>query len=153
MPLPFLHRFRASLRGSKIEHQLARPAAQHSWPLSLLGPEGPQLLPFQVLGLGEAAPRGPGVFIYARRRSNEWQALYIGESANMADRLAFNEIAADALLSGATDIHVLRLKDDATARRDMVDRLILTNGPPLNEDERLRLAAPVTEQNSKTRAA
>ena len=119
----------------------------------MLGPEGPQLLMFDILGLGEAAPKGSGVFIYARRRAGEWQALYIGESANMADRLAFNEIAADALLSGATDIHVLRLNEDAKARRDIVDRLILTNAPALNEDERKPLSTTGGETNAKTRAA
>ncbi|MEQ1867990.1 MAG: hypothetical protein ABL996_25500, partial [Micropepsaceae bacterium] len=141
------------LRGNKFEHQLSRAETHHFWPLSMLGPEGPQLLMFEILGLGEAAPKGPGVFMYARRRAGEWQALYIGESANMADRLAFNEIAADALLSGATDIHVLRLKEDATARRDIVDRLILTNAPALNEDDRTRLSTAVEEPKAKTRAA
>lgn len=151
MVLPFLHRFRASLRGSKIEHQLERAETRHFWPLSMLGPDGPQLLMFQILGLGEAAPKGPGLFIYARRRAGEWQALYIGESANLRDRLAFNEIAADALLSGATDIHVLRLNEDAPARRDIADRLILTNAPALNQEERVRLATAIGEK--KTRAA
>jgi type II secretory ATPase GspE/PulE/Tfp pilus assembly ATPase PilB-like protein len=94
---------------------------------------------FEIIGLGEKAPRYPGIFVYARRRGNEWQALYVGESSNLADRLAFNEIAADALLSGATDIHVLRLDGDPTVRRDVADRLILTNAPSLNEEERVRL--------------
>lgn len=120
----------------------------------MLGPEGPQLLMFDILGLGEAAPKGSGVFIYARQRAGEWQALYIGESANMADRLAFNEIAADALLSGATDIHVLRLNEDAKARRDIVDRLVLTNAPSLNDDERKSLSDAGNEAKAKkTRAA
>jgi hypothetical protein len=119
----------------------------------MLSPDGPQLLMFDILGLGEAAPKGPGIFIYARRREGEWQPLYIGESANLADRLAFNEIAADALLSGATDIHVLRLSNDTGARRDIVDRLILTNAPPLNEDDRIRLTAVAGEAKAKTRAA
>ncbi len=154
MPLPFLHRFRASLRGNKFERQLTRAETHNFWPLSMLGPEGPQLLMFEILGLGDAAPKGPGIFIYARRRAGEWQALYIGESANMADRLAFNEIAADALLSGATDIHCLRLGGDAPARRDIVDRLILTNAPTLNEDERVRLSPTGAEpKKAETRAA
>lgn len=154
MALPFLHRFRASLRGSKIERQLARAETHHFWPLSMLGPEGPQLLMFDILGLGEAAPKGPGIFIYARQRAGEWQALYIGESADMADRLAFNEIAADALLSGATDIHVLRLNEDAKARRDIVDRLVLTNAPALNNNERKSLTDAGDEaKTKKTRAA
>jgi hypothetical protein len=152
MPLPFLHRFRASLRGIRFEHQLQRADTHHFWPLSLLGPEGPQLLMFDIIGLGEQAPKHPGVFIYARRRGNEWQALYIGESANLADRLSFNEIAADALLSGATDIHVLRLDGDPQVRRDVADRLIVTNAPPLNDEERVRLTTAGAPK-AQTRAA
>ncbi len=119
----------------------------------MLGPDGPQLLMFEILGLGEAAPKGPGLFVYARRKAGTWQALYIGETANLADRLAFNEIAADALLSGATDIHVLRLNEDAAARRDIVERLILTNAPALNEEDRIRLSSVTDEKKTKTRAA
>lgn len=119
----------------------------------MLGPEGPQLLMFEILGLGEAAPKGPGLFIYARRTDGNWQALYVGESANLRDRLAFNEIAADALLSGATDIHVLRLNEDAAARRDIADRLILTNAPALNEDDRVRLAMVGQTTKAKTTRA
>ncbi len=149
MPLPFLHRFRASLGGNKFERQLQRAETHHFWPLSMLGPDGPQLLMFEIMGLGEKAPRKAGVFIYARRRGTEWQALYIGESANLADRLSFNEIAADALLSGATDIHVLRLDGDPTVRRDVADRLILTNAPPLNEEERVRLSSVSGQKATK----
>ena len=119
----------------------------------MLGPEGPQLLMFEILGLGEAAPKGPGLFIYARRSGNAWQALYIGESANLRDRLAFNEVAADALLSGATDIHVLRLNENAAARRDLTDRLILTNAPMLNQDERARVQTSADRKTETTKAA
>jgi len=156
MPLPFLHRFLASVKRAKFELQPEREPT-HVWPLSLLGPDGPQMLEFQVLGIGEQAPRRAGIFIYARRRGEDWQALYVGESANMADRLAFNEIAADALLSGATDIHLLKLNSDAKARRDLADRLIVTNRPPLNEEERIKLAAVTSEREKpakgKVRAA
>ena len=101
--------------------------------------EGPQLLRFNILGIGDPAPRGPGLFIYARMTRGQWQALYIGESGNLASRLAFNEIAADALLSGATDIHVLQTAGDAAARRDLTEQLVAVNRPPLNEEERVRL--------------
>ncbi len=116
------------------------------------------MLAFSSMGLGEPAPRKAGIFIYARKRAGEWQALYIGESANMSARLAFNEIAADALLSGATDIHILNLDGDAKDRRDLADRLIMTNRPPLNEEERTRLETAAPESAPKaakgtTRAA
>jgi hypothetical protein len=136
MPLPFLHKFMASVqrRDTGPHHE-----RRHVWPLSLVGPEGAQMLAFDVMGLGEAAPRKAGIFIYTRRRGAEWQALYIGESANLSARLAFNEIAADALLSGATDIHILKTNVAAKERRDLADRLIATNRPPLNEEERPKL--------------
>lgn len=156
MPLPFLHRFLASVVRSRPPAQ-PQGESRHAWPLSLVGADGPQLLTFSIVGMGEAAPAKPGIFIYARQRRGEWQALYIGESGNLAARLSFNEIAADALLSGATDIHVLELSGDATARRDLTDRLIVTNNPPLNEEERVRLALPARDEprpaKGKTRAA
>jgi hypothetical protein len=153
MPVPFLHKFLTKVRRIEFEHQPMR-ATTHVWPLSMVGPEGPQLLIFKILGLGERAPRKPGVFIYARRKGPEWQALYIGESANLEARLSFNEIAADALLSGATDIHILLTGSDATLRRDMTDRLIGTNRPPLNEEERVRLAQIAEKPDKrKSRAA
>jgi hypothetical protein len=156
VPLPFLHKFMASIRRSKFELQPLREA-MHLWPLSLVGAEGAQMLAFEVMGVGEAAPRKPGIFVYARRRGGVWQALYIGESANLSARLAFNEIAADALLSGATDIHILRTGIGAKERRDLADRLIATNRPPLNEEERTKLegiAVPkAAGAKSKSRAA
>jgi hypothetical protein len=134
MALPFLHTFRAR---SAATPPAARRLDQRTWewPLSLVGARGPDLLTFRILGLGETAPRSPGLFIYARRTpAGEWQALFIGEAANLRNRLAFNEIAADALLSGATDIHVLETTGDAAARRDMCERLVFTIRPRLNQD-------------------
>ena len=150
MPLPFLHKFRASVQRSGAEPKSER---RHVWPLSLVGPEGAQMLAFDIMGLGEAAPRKAGIFIYARRRGAAWQALYIGESANMSARLAFNEIAADALLSGATDIHILKTNVPAKERRDLADRLIATNRPPLNEEERPKLGEVAVPGKRKSRAA
>lgn len=154
MPLPFLHRFLSANRRTKFELQPVRENT-HDWPLSLIGPDGPELLKFEILGLGEPAPRKPGVFVYARKRGGVWQALYIGESADLSARLSFNEIAADALLSGATDIHILRFAGDAAQRRDLTERLILTNAPTLNEEERVKLDAVAGEEKAKdaTRAA
>ena len=111
----------------------------HAWPLSLVGMDGPQLLRFNIMGIGETAPRKAGTFIYARRLNKDWRALYIGESANLCTRLSFNEIAADALLSGATDIHIMQLDADASTRRNLAERLIATNRPSLNEEERIHL--------------
>ena len=153
MPLPFLHRFLSANARTKAEPQPTREQT-HEWALSLIGPDGPDLLKFDVLGLGEPAPRKPGIFVYARKRADVWQALYIGESANLSARLSFNEIAADALLSGATDIHILKLSGDAAHRRDLTERLIVTNAPPLNEEERVKLdGGDQASDETETRAA
>jgi hypothetical protein len=140
MSLPFLHKFRAqsSAARTRVEELNARTA---EWPLSLLGAQGPTLLQFSILGFGESAPRKPGIFIYARRGADgQWQSLFIGETSNLQNRLSFNEIAADALMSGATDIHVLLTDGDPSVRRDTCEKLIFTNRPSLNEDVRERRA-------------
>jgi hypothetical protein len=140
MPVPFLHKFRAksSAARTRVEELNARTA---EWPLSLLGAQGPTLLQFSILGFGESAPRQPGIFIYARRGADgQWQSLFIGETGNLQNRLSFNEIAADALMSGATDIHVLLTEGDQSLRRDTCEKLIFTNRPSLNEDVRERRA-------------
>lgn len=153
MALPFLHTFRAR---STVTPPVSRRLEQRTWewPLSLVGARGPDLLTFRILGLGETAPRSPGLFIYARRApAGEWQALFIGEAANLRNRLAFNEIAADALLSGATDIHVLETSGDAAARRDMCERLVFTIRPRLNQDPANRnegVARPGTSRRATT---
>lgn len=129
------------------------------WPLSLVGPQGPQMLQFRIIGIGEAAPRAAGLFIYARRKPDgQWQALFIGESAKLRNRLSFNEIAADALMSGATDIHILLTGSDAPARRDTCERMIRTNRPQLNEtrnggDTDPGKATPAARQGRRTKAA
>jgi hypothetical protein len=151
MALPFLHKFLTSFGRNKTLAQPVRESS-HLWPLSLLGEHGPQMLQFEVMGLGESASRNAGVFIYACRRAGDWRALYIGESTDLSARLAFNEIAADALLSGATDIHILKTKAPAGERRDITDRLILTNAPPLNEEERIKLASLAGETKSSPAA-
>ena len=158
MSVPFLHMFQSKSKMQAKKDALSLVNAQ-AWPLSMIGSDGPKLLTFAIMGLGEAAPRRPGIFIYARKtRTQDWQALYIGESANLQSRLAFNEIAADALLSGATDIHILQLETDVSTRRDLCDQLIRTNHPPLNEEQRRRLASipqgtPQPAHKGRTRAA
>jgi hypothetical protein len=119
----------------------AHPVDTHIWPISLAAPEGPRGLAFRIQGIGERAPRRPGLFIYAKKAPDGlWQALFVGESDNLRARLAFNEIVADAMLLGASDVHIRELGEPAEIRREFVDRLIATNAPVLNGDERIRFA-------------
>jgi hypothetical protein len=121
--------------------RIPHSADSHIWPLSLVAPEGPRGLAFKIQGIGEQAPRRPGLFIYAKRSDDgSWEALFIGESDNLRARLAFNEIAADAMLLGASDVHIRDLSEPAAIRRELVDRLIATNAPSLNGDERVRFS-------------
>jgi len=139
-----------SRHASRLNHQ----ADSHIWPLSLVAPDGPRGLAFRIQGIGEQAPRRPGIFIYAKRSADgSWQALYVGESDNLRSRLAFNEIAGDAMLMGASDVHIRELSEPATIRRELVDRLIATNAPTLNSDERVRFADVVTKAQPKSQVA
>ncbi len=136
MGTPFLHKF---LKGMGKWTGDAEPFTETicDWPVSLVGTQGPEMLPFQILGIGEPAPRAAGIFIYARRTAlGQWQAIFIGETSDLQSRLAFNEVAADALLSGATDIHVLLAGKDKDWRRDTCERLIRINKPTLLDKSR-----------------
>ena len=69
-----------STHAGRITHR----ADSHIWPLSLVAPDGPRGLAFRIQGIGEQAPRRPGIFIYSKRAADgSWQALYIGESDNL----------------------------------------------------------------------
>jgi hypothetical protein len=139
-----------STHAGRISHR----ADSHIWPLSLVAPDGPRGLAFRIQGIGEQAPRRPGIFIYAKRAADgSWQPLYIGESDNLRARLAFNEIAGDAILLGASDVHIRDLSEPPAIRRELVDRLIATNAPTLNSDERLRLNDVTTMAQPKSQVA
>jgi hypothetical protein len=134
--------------------RLTQRAESHIWPISLVAPDGPRGLAFRIQGIGEQAPRRPGIFIYARRGADgSWQALYIGESDNLRARLAFNEIAGDAILLGASDVHIRDLSEPPAIRRELVDRLIATNAPTLNSDERVRFADVAADPQPKSQVA
>ena len=134
--------------------RIAPQADSHIWPLSLVAPDGPRGVAFRIQGIGEQAPRRPGIFIYAKRAADGcWQALYIGESDNLRARLAFNEIAGDAILLGASDVHIRDLSEPAAIRREIVDRLIATNAPVLNNDERVRFSDVANKPTPKSQVA
>jgi hypothetical protein len=148
MGSPFLHRFLGkSGKGPGNAERLEETICD--WPVSLVGAHGPELLTFRILGIGEPAPRAAGIFIYARRTfQRQWQAIFIGETSDLRSRLAFNEVAADALLSGATDIHVLLAGKNKDWRRDTCERLIRINEPKL-----LDTSTTQTTQNDGRRPA
>ena len=134
--------------------RMSTSADSHIWPVSLVAPDGPRGLAFRIQGIGEQAPRRAGIFIFAKRGADgSWQALYVGESDNLRARLAFNEIAGDALLLGASDVHIRELSEPATIRREMVDRLIATNAPALNSEERMRFSDVATKAPPKSQVA
>ena len=142
------------MQANSTRTRLSQQADSHIWPLSLVAPDGPRGLAFRIQGIGEQAPRRPGIFIYSKRSSDgSWQALYIGESDNLRARLAFNEIAGDAILLGASDVHIRELSEPPAIRRELVDRLIATNAPALNGDDRLRFAEVTAKAQPKSQVA
>jgi hypothetical protein len=109
----------------------AQPRGQASWLTSLGGFSGPQGIAMSIYRLGESLPPGPGVFLFAGRANRRWQCVYVGETADLRSRVPGHEALPEALLLGATHVHVLKDGDPAS-RRATADRLIFMYGPMLN---------------------
>lgn len=111
--------------------QSPSPRNRAAWMTSIGGFRGPQALQMDIYRLGEALPSGPGVFIFAGHNSRRWTALYAGETTDLRTRAPGHETMPEALLLGATHVHVARI-DDANARRSAAERLVFMYGPPMN---------------------
>jgi hypothetical protein len=98
---------------------------------SIGGFRGPQALQMDIYRLGEALPPGPGVFVFAGHNSRRWSAIYAGETSDLRSRAPGHETLPEALLLGATHVHVARMADP-NARRSAAERLVFMYGPPMN---------------------
>lgn len=73
----------------------------------------------------------PGNYIYAKRNpSGKWQAVYIGQTSSLSQRLASFDAEQAAIRFGATHI-LAHLNSDERARRNEEADLINTLVPPL----------------------
>lgn len=116
---------RAALTG----HQT--PRAKATWLTSIGGFRGPQAASLEIYRLGEALPPGPGVFLIAGHCARRWQAIYVGETSDLQSRAPGHETLPEAILLGATHIHVARVSD-ANLRRSLAERLVFMYGPTMN---------------------
>ncbi|HTW56977.1 MAG TPA: hypothetical protein VMD99_02480 [Terriglobales bacterium] len=73
----------------------------------------------------------PGNYIYAKRNAaGKWQAVYIGQSSSLSQRLASLDAEQAAIRFGATHI-LAHLNSDERARKSEEADLINTLAPPL----------------------
>ncbi len=73
----------------------------------------------------------PGNYIYAKRNSDgKWQAVYIGQTSSLSQRLASHDEEQTAIRYGATHI-LAHLNPDERARKSEEADLISTYVPPL----------------------
>lgn len=105
--------------------------ATASWLTSMGGFRGPQALPMEIYRLGEALPSGPGVFLFAGHSARRWQAIYAGETNDLRSRAPGHETLPEAILLGATHIHLARVLDP-NVRRSLAERLVFMYGPAMN---------------------
>ena len=87
----------------------------------------------------------PGNYIYAKETppgSNRWEAIYIGQSENLSQRLADHEKEAEAIRLGATHIHAHTSSPDEDVRRAEESDLIAGLRPPCNERPGLERVLP-----------
>jgi predicted GIY-YIG superfamily endonuclease len=75
----------------------------------------------------------PGNYIYAKRNSGgNWQAVYIGQTSSLSQRLASHGKEQSIIRHGATHI-LAHLSVNAMARRAEETDLIKRYNPPFNE--------------------
>lgn len=105
--------------------------ATASWLTSMGGFRGPQAIQMEIYRLGEELPSGPGVFLFAGHSARRWQAIFAGETSDLRSRAAGHEALPEAILLGATHVHLSRVQD-ANIRRSMAERLVFMYGPAMN---------------------
>ena len=118
----------------RIAALVPSPAPQRqsaAWLTSIGGFRGPQSVPMDIYRLGEALPHGPGVFLFAGHNSRRWQAIYVGETSDLHSRTPGHETLPEAILLGATHVHIVRVPDP-NMRRSMAERLVFMYGPAMN---------------------
>ena len=78
-----------------------------------------------------------GIYIFAAQRGGtaEWYAIYIGQCESFANRLPGHEKGTEAILHGASAIHVLAIPTQE-ARDSLELHLIQTYQPVLNKQHR-----------------
>lgn len=106
-----------------------RPKA--AWLTSIGGFRGPQSIQMDIYRLGESLPPGPGVFLFAGHTSSRWYAVYAGETSDLQSRTPGHETLPEALLLGATHVHLARVPDP-NMRRSIAERLVFMYGPAMN---------------------
>lgn len=75
----------------------------------------------------------PGNYIFAKRTSGGWKAIYVGQTKNLKSRLPRHEERACATKHGATHIHAHSNLGGETVRKAEERDLILASRPPCND--------------------
>lgn len=76
----------------------------------------------------------PGNYIYAKRNSaGNWQAVYIGQTSSLSQRLASHEKEQSVIRHGGATHILAHLSVNALARRAEETDLIRRYNPPFNE--------------------
>lgn len=74
----------------------------------------------------------PGLYIFAKANGGYWNALYVGQTDNFADRMPRHERLAEAVRKGATHIHAKTIM--SASDRDLWEKMLIKNlQPPMNE--------------------
>lgn len=107
------------------------PRNEAAWLTALGGYLGPKSVSMKIYRIGEPLPACPGVFLFAGVNQRHWQAVFVGETADIRSRASGHEALPEALILGATHAHVIQM-DDASLRQSTAERLIFMYGPPLN---------------------
>lgn len=82
---------------------------------------------------GSTLPPTPGNYIFVKiHQDGRREAIYIGETGNLSNRLAYHNEEACARRYGATHIHAHQSSEDRNVRMSEESDLIAAYSPPCN---------------------
>jgi excinuclease UvrABC nuclease subunit len=93
-----------------------------------------RLYAYWVYPINAAFKDEPGNYIYAKRGSaGTWQAVYVGQTSSLSQRLASHEKEQSAIQYGKATHILAHLSPNPIARMDEEQDLIRRLVPPLNK--------------------
>jgi len=89
---------------------------------------------YGVYPIDETFEKGiPANYLYAKKRRSGWEAMYVGETSEVSERLTQDSKYQCALDKGATHIHFHKGSAEESDRKEEVENLINVHSPQCND--------------------
>ena len=98
--------------------------------------------PFSIWPMSQVVDAVPGLYVYSLYINGRHFAAYIGESEDVAQRVARHRVTKYYPVRDFHNIHCLPVRDGEKARKRLKKQLVAAYNPPLNTWHRTGPAAP-----------